>query len=158
MTALTHRDKNTKLQIYSVLSQVLSDTFLLYVKTLNFHWNIVDPRFSSLHALFEKQYEELAEANDEIAERMRALSLKAPGTLQQFQNLSTLEEDEGEFSGDQMIQLLYKDHISLADQMRASVDAVAKLGDDGTADLLIQRIRAHEKNAWMLKSHLPQDL
>lgn len=140
-------------EVTQMLAQVLSNTYVLYVKTQNFHWNVVDPRFYSLHLLFEKQYEELADALDDLAERIRMIGGKAPGSMQEFQQLATLEEGSSNTSGDEMIQQLMEDHTVMADAIRASIASANDLGDDGTADLLVQRLRSHEKSSWMLRSH-----
>ena len=142
-------------QLTQHLSFLLADTYVLYAKTQNFHWNIQDPRFYSLHLLLEKQYQELAEALDEIAERIRMLGKPAPGTLKKFLNMTSLKESvDEEISGDDMLQELLNDHETLCRYIRERLELVSKLGDEGTADLLIQRLRSHEKSAWMLRSHL----
>lgn len=141
-------------EVVQMLAQQLSNTYVLYIKTQNFHWNVIDPRFFSLHKLFEKQYEELAEALDDLAERIRMLGGKAPGSMQEFQQLASLEEGSSSASGDEMIQQLMEDHAAMADAMRAAISSANELGDDGTVDLLVQRLRSHEKNSWMLRSHL----
>ena len=147
-------ERDVCIEVGDTLSRVLANTYLLYLKTQNFHWNLVDPRFFSLHLLFEKQYEELAEAVDTIAERIRMVGGRAPGTMKQFLDLASLEEAEGEFSGDEMLSQLAEDHTELANRCRASIEDVSQLGDEGSTDLLIDLLRAHEKNAWMLRSHL----
>lgn len=135
------------------LSQLLSDTYILYVKTQNFHWNIRDERFYSLHSMFEKQYEELAEAVDELAERLRMLNLTAPGSMREFLAKGTIQENAETLTGDAMLQQLIEDHLSIADHIRPQISEVQKSGDEGTADLLIGRLRYHEKITWMLRSH-----
>lgn len=135
------------------LSQLLSNTYILYVKTQNFHWNIRDERFYSLHKMFEKQYEELAEATDDLAERIRALGHTAPGALREFLANGSLHESESTLSGDAMLQQLIEDHHTLTDQIRPKISEIQKTGDEGTADLLIERLRYHEKTLWMLRSH-----
>lgn len=145
-------------QIAQNLSLILADTYVLYTKTQNFHWNITDPRFYSLHLLLEKQYEGLADALDDIAERIRMLGERSPGSLRQFIEMSSLEESIGDIDGDKMIEILLNDHESLARFIRERISLASKLGDEGTADLLIQRLREHEKFAWMLRSHLVSGL
>lgn len=147
-------DQDTRQEVMSILSQLLADTYILYTKTQNFHWNVVDPRFYQLHKFFESQYEELAEALDVIAERIRMLGGRAPASMHQFIELSSLEESTEELSGNQMLQQLAEDHNFLADSLRFSIDEASKLGDEGTADMMINRLRSHEKNRWMLESHL----
>lgn len=145
-------------QIAQNLSLILADTYVLYTKTQNFHWNIADRRFYSLHLLFEKQYEDLGNALDDIAERIRMLGERSPGSMRQFIEMSSLEESSGDIGGDEMIEILLNDHETLARFIRERINLASKLGDEGTADLLIQRLRDHEKFAWMLRSHLVSGL
>lgn len=140
--------------IAELLATLLADTYLLYVKTQNFHWNVTDPRFYSLHKLFEEQYEELAEAVDTIAERIRALGSKSPGSMKQFLILTRLSEASGNHTGQEMIKELLKGHETLIKELKKDSDIADKLGDAGSSDLCIQRLRSHEKTAWMLRSHL----
>jgi len=154
MKTLTSIDRNAAEQIAQHLGQILADTYITYVKTQNFHWNLIDPRFYSLHKMFEKNYEELAEAIDELAERIRALNMRSPGTMKQFLEMGTLEEGRTGLSGDEMITALYRDREALVQQIRPRIEEVIKMGDEGTGDLLIQHMRMHEKAAWMLRSHL----
>jgi starvation-inducible DNA-binding protein len=146
-------ERNICEEVASTIAQVLANTYVLYTKTQNFHWNLVDPRFYSLHLLFEKQYEELADAVDLLAERMRMIGAKSPGAMRQFIELASLEESEGDLNGDQMIQELMEDHTLCANVLRPLVGNIADLGDEGTSDLFVSLLRAHEKNAWMLRSH-----
>lgn len=141
-------------QIAQNLSQILADTYVLYLKTQNFHWNVVDERFHSLHKMFEEHYEQLADLVDEIAERIRILKIKAPGSMQQFLSLATLEEAEGELTGNDMLRALCHDREALAAHILPKIEEATNLGDQGSADLLIQHLRLHEKAAWMLRSHL----
>lgn len=146
--------ENTRQQIVHSLSLVLADTYVLYTKTQNFHWNITDPRFYSLHLFLEKQYQELAEANDELAERIRMLGERSPGSLKQFIEMTALKESDGDLCGDEMLQELLEDHEAVCRFIREKIELSSELGDEGTADLLIKRLREHEKHAWMLRSHL----
>ena len=141
-------------ELSSILGGILADTYVLYTKTQNFHWNIVDPRFYALHKFLEEQYEELSEAIDEIAERIRMIGHRAPGSLKQFLALTSLKEANGEMNAEEMIQVLTEDHETLIQALREKIRKASDLADEGSADLLIQRIRAHEKFAWMLRSHL----
>jgi starvation-inducible DNA-binding protein len=150
----TTLDQNASEQIVQGLSQLLADTYIAYLKTQNFHWNVEDARFHSLHKLFEELYEQLADAVDEIAERIRALRLKSPGTMRQFLQLATLEEAEPDLTGDEMIHDLCHDREALAKHIRPKIEEAIKLGDEGTGDLLIQHLKMHEKAAWMLRSNL----
>jgi starvation-inducible DNA-binding protein len=136
------------------LGIILANTHLLYVKTLNYHWNLEDPRFISLHQLFEKQYEELAEFGDLIAERIRTMGRKAPGSLAAFLALGTLEEAKSSPSGDEMVADLAASHEALFPELRRVIEKATELEDIGTADLLTDALRAHEKSAWFLRSHL----
>lgn len=147
-------NQENKIEIIKILSQMLADTYILYTKTQNFHWNVIDPRFYQLHKFFESQYEELAEALDIIAERIRMLGGRSPGTLSQFIEMSSLEENMDEISGDQMIRQLAEDHTTLSDFLRSWIEEATKMGDQGSADMMINRLRSHEKNSWMLQSHL----
>lgn len=148
-------EQKTNQEFTSFLGLFLSDTYVLYVKTQNFHWNIVDPRFYFLHKMLEEQYRELAEAADLIAERIRALNEKSPGSMNEFLRLSSLREaEEKVYTGDEMIQILAEDHEALSRCLQEKVDEASKLHDDGTVDILISRIRSHDKTAWLLRSHL----
>lgn len=141
-------------QITDKLAHFLADTFVLYVKTLNFHWNIVGPEFSMFHKLFQSQYEELAEAIDELAERIRTLGRKAPGSMQDFLNLSCLKESKPTLTYQEMVTELEKVHESLIEHCHEIIEFTDSVKDQGTSDLLIERIRSHAKQAWMLRSHL----
>jgi starvation-inducible DNA-binding protein len=146
--------ESVRQQLAQQLRLILADTYVLYTKTQNFHWNVTDPRFYSLHVFWKKQYEELAEAIDEIAERIRMLGERCPGSLKQFIDMSSLKESDGDISADEMLRELLEDHEALCRFIREPIEHASKLGDEGTTDLLIQRLRTHEKNAWMLRSHL----
>ncbi len=141
-------------QIGEGLSRLLADTYTLYLKTHNFHWNVTGPQFNSLHAMFEQQYTELAAAVDEIAERIRALGLPAPGSYKQFAELSSIKEEAGVPSADAMLRILVKDQEAVVRTARSIFPVVVKAGDEPSADLLTQRMQVHEKAAWMLRSHL----
>lgn len=140
-------------QIAQNLSMLLADTYVLYVKTQNFHWNIMDSRFYSVHLFLEKEYQKLEENIDEIAERIRKLGELAPGSLKQFLEMTSLKESSGDLTGDEMLEGLLKDHESICQFLRDRIGLTSKLGDEGTSDLLIQLLRDHEKSAWMLRSH-----
>jgi len=141
-------------QIAQSLCLFLADIYVLYVKTQNFHWNVIDSRFSSLQLFFEKQYKMLAKAIDEIAERIRNLGELAPGSLKQFLDMTSLKESDGNLSADEMIQELLKDHESICRFLRERILLVSKLGDEGTSEILIRLLSTHEKSAWMLRSQL----
>lgn len=136
------------------LKELLADSYILYLKTQNYHWNVVDPRFAMLHKLFEEQYDDLAEAVDTIAEQIRALDAKAPGTMKEFLELTRLKEASGREKGSAMVKALHKDHQSMVKSLNEMIVNAQEEGDEGTADLMIERLRVHQKTAWMLKSHL----
>jgi starvation-inducible DNA-binding protein len=146
-------DKKARQSIKVILSKALANTYILLAKTQNFHWNVVDPRFHSLHELFQQQYEALFEAADEIAERIRMLGFKSPGSLREFLDLGTLDEAETNLSGDDMLSELLIDHELIIKDLREQIKEVIDLGDEGTGDMLIDRLRFHEKTAWMLHGH-----
>ena len=136
------------------LSRLLADSYTLYLKTHNFHWNVTGPMFSTLHTLFEQQYTELALAVDEIAERIRALGYKAPGSYQAFAELSSIEEETGSPNATEMIRQLVSGQEAVAKTARSVFPTVEAASDEPSADLLTQRMQVHEKNAWMLRSLL----
>jgi starvation-inducible DNA-binding protein len=140
--------------ISSGLSRLLADSYMLYVKTHNYHWNVTGPHFHSLHAMFEEQYTELAPAIDEIAERIRALGFFAPGTFRAFSELSKIKEDDGVPSAMQMVANLVESHEKLLQTARDIVPACQKGEDEASLDLLTQRLTIHAKTAWMLRSML----
>lgn len=148
-------DKNEKTEkVAKLLRHLQADTYLLYIKTQNFHWNVKDPRFYSLHKLFESQYEELADAVDEIAERLRQLEYRSLGSMKEFLAHTSLKENSNQISGDEMILELTQDHRSISKTLSTFIKKTTELGDDGTADLFIRRIQVHDKAAWFLSSHL----
>ncbi|TFW05460.1 DNA starvation/stationary phase protection protein [Oxalobacteraceae bacterium OM1] len=136
------------------LSRLLADTYTLYLKTHNFHWNVTGPMFQTLHLMFETQYTELADAVDVIAERIRALGAPAPGTYSMFQALSSIKEPDGVPDAQGMIRQLVQDQEAVVRTARSMFDAVDQARDEPTADLLTQRMQVHEKTAWMLRSLL----
>lgn len=135
------------------LSELLANSYTLLLKTQNYHWNVIDPRFSELHKLFETQVDELFEQVDQIAERIRMLGHRAPGTMAFFLENATLDEATGHSTGDEMIQTLARDHQSLSNWLQSKIPETQKLNDEGTADLYIELLRAHQKQSWMLLSH-----
>lgn len=147
-------EKKACQKIGATLSQALANTYLLLVKSQNFHWNVVDPRFHSLHEFFQEQYEALFEAVDEIAERIRMLGLKSPGSLREFLDLGNLDEADTNLTGDEMLSELLADHETVIKALREMIEEAVEFGDEGTGDMLIDRLRFHEKTAWMLRSHL----
>jgi starvation-inducible DNA-binding protein len=143
-------------QIADGLSRLLADTYTLYLKTHNFHWNVTGPMFQTLHLLFETQYTELATAVDLIAERIRALGYPAPGTYSDYAKLSSISETAGVPKATEMIRLLVEGQEAVARTARSVFPVVDKVNDEPTADLLTQRMQIHEKNAWMLRSLLEE--
>ncbi|MBW4519818.1 MAG: DNA starvation/stationary phase protection protein [Scytolyngbya sp. HA4215-MV1] len=147
-------DEKSRSEIAEGLSRVLADTYTLYLKTHNFHWNVTGPMFQTLHLLFETQYTELALAVDVIAERIRALGFPAPGTYSDFARLSSIEETSGIPNAEDMIRLLVEGQEAVVRTARSIFPTVDQVHDEPTADLLTQRMQVHEKNAWMLRSLL----
>lgn len=147
-------NKKDRAKIAEGLSRLLADSYTLYLTTHNFHWNVTGPMFNTLHLMFETQYNELALAVDQIAERIRALGFPAPGTYKEFQKLGSLAEPEGVPPAKEMIRLLVLGQEAVVKTARSVMPAVDKVSDEPTADLLTQRMQVHEKNAWMLRSML----
>jgi starvation-inducible DNA-binding protein len=145
-------DESGRKQIAEGLSNMLADTYTLYLKTHNFHWNVTGPMFQTLHLMFEQQYNELALAVDLIAERIRALGFPAPGTYADFAERSSIKEERGVPSAEQMIRQLVEGQEATVRTARSVFPLTDKLNDEATADLLTQRMQVHEKTAWMLRS------
>jgi starvation-inducible DNA-binding protein len=141
-------------EIAGRLSALLADSYSLYLKTHNYHWNVTGPLFNTLHTMFEEQYTELAVAVDDIAERIRALGIKAPGSYSKFSSLTSIPEANGEESAEDMIRALVDGQETVARTAREAFPAADAAADEPTADLLTQRMQIHEKNAWMLRSML----
>jgi len=146
--------ENDREAIGQGLSRILADTYTLYLKTHNFHWNVTGPMFETLHLMFERQYNELALAVDLIAERIRALGIAAPGSYAAFAKLTTIQEETGVPDANAMIQQLLQGQEAVIRTARAVFPVAEKAGDQPTADLLTQRMQVHEKAAWMLRSLL----
>ena len=136
------------------LARLLADTYTLYLKTHNFHWNVTGPMFQTLHLMFETQYNELWLAIDLIAERIRALGYPAPGTYAKYAKLSSIKESAGVPKAEEMIALLVEGQEAVVRTARSIFPVVDKANDAPTADLLTQRMQIHEKSAWMLRSLL----
>ncbi|MDH3977725.1 MAG: DNA starvation/stationary phase protection protein [Gammaproteobacteria bacterium] len=136
------------------LSRLLADSYTLYLKTHNYHWNVTGPQFNTLHTMFEQHYTELALAVDEIAERIRALGVKAPGSYREFAELTSVDEAAGGETAEDMIRELVIGQEAVARTAREVFPAAETASDEPTADLLTQRMQVHEKNAWMLRSML----
>ncbi len=141
-------------EIAQGLKHLLADSYTLYLQTHNFHWNVTGPQFRELHLLFEEHYTELAVAVDDIAERIRTLGVHAPGTYREFAELSNIEEVDGVPSATQMIEILTASHEQVVRTCRAVLKK-AQAGDDESSSALISdRMRSHEKTAWMLRALL----
>jgi starvation-inducible DNA-binding protein len=146
--------KKDRKAIADGLAKLLADTYTLYLKTHNFHWNVEGPMFNTLHLMFETQYNELALAVDAIAERIRALGHPAPGSYAAYAKLSSIKEETGVPKAEEMIRQLVDGQEAVARTARAVFPSAEKAGDEPTADLLTQRLQIHEKTAWMLRALL----
>ncbi|WP_414858405.1 Dps family protein [Phormidesmis priestleyi] len=147
-------DLQKRQEIAEGLSRLLADTYSLYLKTHNFHWNVTGPMFNTLHLMFEAQYTELALAVDLIAERIRSLGFPAPGTYSEYAKLSSIDETPGVPKAEEMIRLLVQGQESVVRTARSIFPIVDAANDEPSADLLTQRMQIHEKTAWMLRSLL----
>lgn len=147
-------EESVRREIADGLSRVLADSYTLYLKTHNYHWNVTGPMFQTLHLLFETQYTELALAVDLLAERIRALGFPAPGSYRDFARLTVIEEREGIPRALDMIADLVAGQEAVVRTARSLFAVVDAAHDEPTADLLTQRMQVHEKNAWMLRSLL----
>ena len=147
-------DAKDRAKIAAGLSRLLADTYTVYLKTHNFHWNVTGPMFNTLHLMFETQYNELWTATDLIAERIRSLGFPAPGTYAEFAKLASIDETPGQPKAEEMVRLLVEGNEAVVRTARKVFPAVDAAHDEPTADLLTQRMQVHEKNAWMLRSLL----
>ncbi len=139
-------------EIADGVSRLLADTFALYLATHGFHWNVTGPQFQTLHTMFETQYNELWLALDEIAERIRALGSFAPASYKQLGALASVEVPTDVPSANEMVKRLVQGHEAVAKTARSVFPAAERGADEATCDLLVQRMRVHEKTAWMLRS------
>lgn len=144
-------------KVAEALSRALADTFSLYLKTRNFHWNVKGPMSHTLHSLFEEQYDELWLATDLIAERISTLGFVAPGSYSEFSNLTYLHEAKGIRNAKEMISELVSDHEIVARTIRSALSVARRNVDAPTEDLLTQRLSAHEKAAWTLRNLLVEE-
>jgi len=147
-------DEADRKDITDGLSRLLADTYTLYLKTHNYHWNVTGPMFQTLHLMFEAQYNELALAVDLIAERIRSLGSPAPASYEAYSRLTSVEQDEDEPDAIEMIRRLVSGQETVARTARSVFAVVDRVHDAPTADLLTQRLQVHEKTAWMLRSLL----
>lgn len=141
-------------QVIKDLRHLLADTYVLYTKTQFYHWNVTGELFFMLHSAFEKQYEELSEAIDVLAERLRALNEFAPGTFEQFQEIAGIKSSSKLPAAQEMIKELLKDHEHLSKELERMIKTAEEEGDQSTMDLMIERQTYHQKTAWMLRSSL----
>lgn len=145
---------NTAANLEKELINFLASTYTLYLKTQNFHWNVTGPHFISLHAFLDQQYKELAEAIDTIAEQIRALDTFVPANFNNFQKLSKISDATENLSAVEMLKILLEDHQALHTEMQRLTNVCEKAADLATQDLIIERLRSHEKTIWILKSLL----
>jgi starvation-inducible DNA-binding protein len=147
--AADHRERSAE-----ILSRVLANQHVIYLKSRNFHWNLRGPRFHSLHEFFEKQYQTLEALIDKTAERIRMLGKASPGSMHEFLDLATLKESSGDLiSGEDALDVLRADHESAARELREAVSELGEIGDAGTEDFATALLQAHEEAAWMLRSY-----
>jgi starvation-inducible DNA-binding protein len=141
-------------EIVNKLSILLADTYALYLKTQNYHWHVKGAQFKALHELFEKQYQDLADAVDEIAERILTLGHDAPATFKAYEKLKNIQDGNSKLSAKEMVVELAKDNDALVADLNRALGIAQKVHDEGTIGLLSDRVRSHEKARWMLKSSL----
>lgn len=142
--------------IADALAKLLADTYLTYIKTHNYHWNVTGPFFHSLHEMFEEQYTELAAAVDDIAERIRILGYRAPATYREFMDLSSVEEDTDAPNAMEMVRRLAESNEEVLRTARSALKPAQSADDEATIDLITQRLDAHSKAVWMLRAHLEE--
>ena len=145
-------NKADRTKVADGLKHLLADSYTLYLQTHNFHWNVTGPHFSELHTMFEQHYTELATAVDEIAERIRTLDMAAPGTYAEFSKLSKINEVEGVPVAEEMINILRHSHEAVVKTCRDVLKVAQQADDESTAALVSDRMRVHEKTAWMLRA------
>ena len=150
----TGLSKEERAGVSAELTKVLADSFAVYLKTHGYHWNVRGPEFFAIHNLLEQQYRDIWEALDEIAERIRALGEFAPQGYATFANLTSIKDGDPELAAADMLKELMRDHETVIATCRAALKVADDDGDDVSVDLLTQRLAAHEKFAWMLRSTL----
>ncbi|MCW5936441.1 MAG: DNA starvation/stationary phase protection protein [Fimbriimonadaceae bacterium] len=141
-------------KISDALNGVLADTYVLFTKTQNYHWNVVGPNFHSLHEMFEEQYTELFAAIDEIAEQIRQLGVASPGTMADFLRLASISEGDSSLSAGEMVADLVESHDRVIARVHACAHVADKEDDESTEDLMTRRLNAHRKTVWMLSATL----
>ncbi len=139
-------------QLATKLSNLLADTYALYLKTQNYHWHVKGPNFKALHELFEEQYQQLALAVDEIAERILTLGGCAPASFSEFIRLTSIRDGDSQASSDNMIKDLQQDHQKIIDDLKQVIEQAGAEKDEGTLALVSERVAQHEKIAWMLRA------
>lgn len=144
--------KDDRQSVAEALKHVLADSYTLYLQTHNFHWNVTGPLFRELHLMFEEHYTELAEAVDEIAERIRTLGIAAPGTYKAFSELSAIKEIDGVPEANDMVKILTQSHEQVVKTCRKALKIAQDAEDESSAALVSDRMRIHEKTAWMLRA------
>jgi len=145
-------NEQDRVNVASGLKELLADSYTLYLQTHNFHWNVTGPQFRELHLMFEEHYTELAVAVDEIAERIRTLGMVAPGTYRAFAELGSIEEIEGVPAAHDMVAILTRGHEQVVRTCRKVLSQAQRANDESTAALVSDRMRVHEKTAWMLRA------
>jgi len=146
---INEQDRN---KIAEGLKHLLADSYTLYLQTHNFHWNVTGPQFRELHLMFEEHYTELAVAVDDIAERIRTLDVAAPGTYKAFAKLSSIKEIEGVPAAKEMVGILTRGHEQVVKTSREVLAVAQEAGDESSVALISDRMRVHEKTAWMLRA------
>jgi len=146
--------QNRRAQARVLLFKILSDCYILMVKTQNYHWNVRGPHFYSYHQMLGTQYDDLAEAVDTLAERIRTLGFHVSANYKNFVTQATVEEEVGEPDTEKMLKKLTDDHEYLIREIREAIGKLKETEDEGTTDLLVERLRTHEKTAWFLRNHL----
>ncbi|RLT95016.1 Dps family protein [Ketobacter sp.] len=144
--------ESDRIQIAEGLKRLLADTYTLYLQTHNFHWNVTGPQFRELHLMFEEHYTEMAVAVDDIAERIRTLDVVAPGTYKALASLSSIQEVDHVPSGEEMVDILTQGHEQVVRTCREALKMANEADDESTAALVSDRMRIHEKTAWMLRA------
>ncbi len=145
-------NEQDRILIADGLKRLLADSYTLYLQTHNFHWNVTGPQFRELHLMFEEHYIELATAVDDLAERIRSLGVAAPGTYKEFSGLSSIKEVAGIFNGAEMVKILTQSHEQVIRTCRDALKLAQDADDESTASVVSDRMRVHEKTAWMLRA------
>lgn len=153
-TAVSSRHSISNKPVVDAIKNVLADNYALYLKTQNYHWNVEGPQFNALHLMFETQYTDLALAIDTAAELIRALGEKAPGTFDAYSKATSIKPGNENASATQMVKELAADNATIQKSLQRALEVAQKAGDEVAADYMIQRLTAHRKAEWMLRSSL----